>query len=71
AMLALEFVEQSADYARAVTAAARGLGLVLLSCGLYGNVIRLLPPLTASDEELEQGLDLLDRSLTQAQTTSA
>ncbi|MGZ4358423.1 MAG: aspartate aminotransferase family protein [Gaiellaceae bacterium] len=71
AMLALEFVEQSADYARAVTAAARGLGLVLLSCGLYGNVIRLLPPLTASDEELEQGLDLLDRSLTQAQATSA
>ncbi|MGZ4461466.1 MAG: aspartate aminotransferase family protein [Gaiellaceae bacterium] len=71
AMLALEFVEQSPDSARAVTAAARGLGLVLLSCGLYGNVIRLLPPLTASDEELEQGLDLLDRSLTQAQTTSA
>ena len=29
---------------------------MLLSCGLYGNVIRLLPPLSATDEELERGL---------------
>ena len=38
--------------ARRTTAAAREQGLLLLSCGLYGNVIRLLPPLTATDEEL-------------------
>ena len=37
--------------------------LLLLSCGLYGNVIRLLPALTASDEELERGLSILDASL--------
>ena len=44
-------------------AAAREEGLLLLSCGLYGNVIRLLPPLTATDEELERGLSILERSL--------
>ena len=34
-----------------------------LACGLDGNVIRLLPPLTASDEELERGLSLLEEAL--------
>jgi 4-aminobutyrate aminotransferase/(S)-3-amino-2-methylpropionate transaminase len=63
AMLALELAEQNGDAAKAVTAAARDKGLVLLSCGLYGNVIRLLPPLTATDEELERGLSILERSL--------
>ena len=63
AMLALELREQSADAARATTAAAFEKGLILLSCGLYGNVIRLLPPLTATDEELERGLDLLEEAL--------
>jgi 4-aminobutyrate aminotransferase-like enzyme len=48
---------------KAVTTAAREQGLLLLSCGLYGNVIRLLPPLTATDEELERGLGILERSL--------
>ena len=47
----------------AVTVAAREQGLLLLSCGLYGNVIRLLPPLTATDEELERGLAILDAAL--------
>jgi 4-aminobutyrate aminotransferase len=63
AMLALELVEQSGDAARAVTTAAREKGLVLLSCGLYGNVIRLLPPLSATDEELERGLAILEEAL--------
>ena len=62
-MLALEFAEQSADTAKAVTAAAFEKGLILLSCGLYGNVIRLLPPLSATDEELEQGLGILEEAL--------
>src|SRR4051795_13521429 len=62
-MLALELAERSPDRAREITVAAREQGLLLLSCGLYGNVIRLLPPLTASDEELERGLELLERSL--------
>jgi 4-aminobutyrate aminotransferase-like enzyme len=46
-----------------VTAAARERGLVLLSCGLYGNVIRILVPLSISDEDLDRGLDLLEESL--------
>jgi 4-aminobutyrate aminotransferase/(S)-3-amino-2-methylpropionate transaminase len=63
AMLAIELEAKSADEAKRVTVAAREQGLVLLSCGLYGNVIRLLPPLTATDEELERGLDILDAAL--------
>jgi 4-aminobutyrate aminotransferase / (S)-3-amino-2-methylpropionate transaminase / 5-aminovalerate transaminase len=63
AMLALELTEQSGDVSKAVTSAAREKGLVLLSCGLYGNVIRLLPPLSATDEELERGLAILEEAL--------
>ncbi len=63
AMLALELAEQNGDAAKAVTTAARERGLVLLSCGLYGNVIRLLPPLSATDEELERGLGILEEAL--------
>jgi 4-aminobutyrate aminotransferase / (S)-3-amino-2-methylpropionate transaminase / 5-aminovalerate transaminase len=63
AMLALELAEKSSDQAKAVTTSARERGLVLLSCGLYGNVIRLLPPLSATDEELERGLAILEEAL--------
>jgi len=62
-MLALELREPTPDAAKATTAAAFEKGLLLLSCGLDGNVIRLLPPLTAADEELERGLDLLEEAL--------
>jgi 4-aminobutyrate aminotransferase len=63
AMLALELVERNAAAAKGVLARARERGLVLLSCGLDGNVIRLLPPLSATDEELERGLSILEESL--------
>jgi 4-aminobutyrate aminotransferase len=62
-MLALELREPTSDAAKATTAAAFAKGLLLLSCGLDGNVIRLLPPLTATDEELERGLSLLEEAL--------
>ena len=62
-MLAIELAEPTADLASRVTAAARERGLVLLSCGIYGNVIRILVPLAVSDEELARGLDLLEESL--------
>ncbi len=65
-MLALELREQSPDLAQKVTAAAFERGLLLLSCGLYGNVLRLLPPLTVTDEELGRGLELLEESLAAA-----
>jgi 4-aminobutyrate aminotransferase-like enzyme len=63
AMLALELREPTPDAAKATTASAFERGLLLLSCGLDGNVIRLLPPLTASDEEIERGLGLLEEAL--------
>jgi 4-aminobutyrate aminotransferase len=62
-MLALELAERSPDRAREITVAARERGLLLLSCGLYGNVIRLLPPVTATDEERERGLGILEEAL--------
>jgi 4-aminobutyrate aminotransferase len=62
-MLAFEFAERSPERAQAVTAAAFERGLVVLSCGLYGNVIRLLPPLTITSEELDEGLAILEESL--------
>ena len=68
-MVALELVlsretkEPAAALASATTAAARELGLVLLSCGIYGNVIRILVPLVISDDDLDHGLELLERAL--------
>ena len=65
-MLALELTEPTPDLAKAVTTAAREKGLILLSCGLYGNVIRILVPLVVSDEDLDRGLELLEESLVDA-----
>jgi 4-aminobutyrate aminotransferase / (S)-3-amino-2-methylpropionate transaminase / 5-aminovalerate transaminase len=71
-MLALELVrdpatkEPAPELALATTTGARERGLILLSCGLYGNVVRILVPLVASDEELDRGLDILEESLVDA-----
>jgi 4-aminobutyrate aminotransferase / (S)-3-amino-2-methylpropionate transaminase / 5-aminovalerate transaminase len=62
-MIAVELAEQSPELASRVTAAARERGLVLLSCGTYGNVVRILVPLSISDELLDRGLGLLEESL--------
>jgi 4-aminobutyrate aminotransferase / (S)-3-amino-2-methylpropionate transaminase / 5-aminovalerate transaminase len=45
-----------------IVKAAGERGLMLLSAGLYGNVIRLLMPLTITDEQLEEGLQILEDS---------
>jgi 4-aminobutyrate aminotransferase / (S)-3-amino-2-methylpropionate transaminase / 5-aminovalerate transaminase len=70
-MLALELVADDAltpapERVAATLAAARELGLLLLSCGLYGNVIRLLPPVTIDDDDLARGLDALEAALRRA-----
>jgi len=70
-MLAFELEEQTPEVATAVTTTAREKGLVLLSCGLYGNVIRILVPLVISDADLAQGLDLLEESLVDASSRAA
>jgi 4-aminobutyrate aminotransferase/(S)-3-amino-2-methylpropionate transaminase len=71
-MVAMELVKNrraempDAELTRAVVQAAGRRGLILLSCGLYSNVIRILAPLTIPDEQLEEGLGLLEQSLTEA-----
>jgi 4-aminobutyrate aminotransferase len=65
-MLAIELPGQTPELAKAVTTAARRRGLILLSCGLYGSVIRILVPLAIDDALLERGLDLLEESLDDA-----
>ena len=62
-MLAFEFEEQTPARATGITTAARERGLVLLSCGLHGNVIRILVPIVISDEDLARGLDILEESI--------
>ncbi len=65
AMVAMELVEDGdasrpdANLTRAVVQEAARRGLILLSCGVRGNVIRFLVPLTASDEIVAEGLDIL------------
>ena len=54
-MLAFELAEQAPDQAAAIVAAAFERNLLLLACGMYGNVIRLLAPLTIDAAELEEG----------------
>ena len=56
--------EPDADTTKKVLAKARENGLILLSCGVYGNAVRLLMPLTISDEQLDEGLDILETALT-------
>jgi 4-aminobutyrate aminotransferase / (S)-3-amino-2-methylpropionate transaminase / 5-aminovalerate transaminase len=64
AMIAVELVHQDSTdpdpaFTTAVATAAREKGVIVLTCGSYGNVLRFLPPLTISDELLNEGLDLL------------
>jgi 4-aminobutyrate aminotransferase/(S)-3-amino-2-methylpropionate transaminase len=50
----------------ALEVAARSRSVLLLTCGLDGNVIRLLPALTISDEDLTFGLEILESALREA-----
>jgi 5-aminovalerate/4-aminobutyrate aminotransferase len=66
AMIAIELFEDgdshkpNAAAVAQVVAKARDKGLILLSCGTYGNVLRVLVPLTAADELLDRGLAILE-----------
>ena len=64
AMIAIELVQRDSSepdpgFTVAVATAAREQGVIVLTCGTYGNVLRFLPPLTISDELLNDGLDVL------------
>ena len=68
AMIGIEFVKTDdsssmtpdADIVRRILKRAPQEGLIILSCGIYGNVLRLLPPLTISDEELSEAIHTLN-----------
>ena len=49
----------------ALGGAALERGLIVLTAGTYGNVVRLLPPVTIEDGLLEEGLDLLEEAVAQ------
>jgi 4-aminobutyrate aminotransferase / (S)-3-amino-2-methylpropionate transaminase / 5-aminovalerate transaminase len=72
AMLAIELVADreskrpDADLTKRTTELARERGLVLLSCGLYSNVIRVLVPIVAEESVVDEGLAILEESLTEA-----
>jgi 4-aminobutyrate aminotransferase/(S)-3-amino-2-methylpropionate transaminase len=71
AMLAVELVEPgtrepATALTKAVAAAAHARGLILLTCGTYGNVLRLLPPLSMPDHLLSEGLDVLEEAFAAA-----
>ena len=51
------------DLTKALAAEAAKRGLVILTCGTYGNVVRILVPLTASDALLDEGLAIIAASL--------
>jgi 4-aminobutyrate aminotransferase/(S)-3-amino-2-methylpropionate transaminase len=65
AMLAIELVtpgttDPDAAQASRVAAACHRAGLLVLTCGTYGNVLRFLPPLVIGDDLLTEGLDILE-----------
>ncbi|MDP2370532.1 4-aminobutyrate--2-oxoglutarate transaminase [Rhodoferax sp.] len=72
AMVAIELCrhgdvhQPDADLTKRIVQEATRRGLVLLSCGTYGNVIRILVPLTAADALVNEGLDILEASLVAA-----
>jgi 4-aminobutyrate aminotransferase/(S)-3-amino-2-methylpropionate transaminase len=64
AMIAVEIVKSGTDepdplLTNAVAAAAHQAGVIVLTCGTYGNVLRFLPPLSISDALLGEGLDVV------------
>jgi len=68
AMLAIELVEPDglrpdAAAAQAVARACAAQGVIVLTCGTWGNVIRLLPPLVIADDLLDEGIDVLDAAV--------
>jgi 4-aminobutyrate aminotransferase/(S)-3-amino-2-methylpropionate transaminase len=63
-MIAVEFVkrdtaEPDAALTNSLATAAIAAGVIVLTAGTFGNVVRFLPPLTISDELLTEGLDVV------------
>jgi 4-aminobutyrate aminotransferase/(S)-3-amino-2-methylpropionate transaminase len=77
AMVAIELIKNKdadqpdAELAKAIVAQAAERGLILLSCGIRGNVIRILVPLTITDEVLQEGMDILSGIINQTVAIAA
>ncbi|RKR31294.1 MULTISPECIES: 4-aminobutyrate--2-oxoglutarate transaminase [Paraburkholderia] len=66
AMTGIEFVKSNQpapELANALKAEAFDRGLLLLTCGSYGNVLRIMLPLTVSDAIVDEGIDIIERIL--------
>jgi 4-aminobutyrate aminotransferase/(S)-3-amino-2-methylpropionate transaminase len=69
AMVAIEIVKNNRadlpdeDLTKAIVQACGRQGLIVLGCGLYGNVVRFLAPLTIPDALLKEGFNLLEKAL--------
>jgi 4-aminobutyrate aminotransferase / (S)-3-amino-2-methylpropionate transaminase / 5-aminovalerate transaminase len=72
AMCAIEFVEDSSSrnpnkaLVQEIIQAAHQNGLIIMSAGLYGNIIRLLTPLVVTDEQLSEGLNVLEKVISES-----
>jgi 4-aminobutyrate aminotransferase/(S)-3-amino-2-methylpropionate transaminase len=70
AMIAFDIVTEPGSFtpdaaaAKTVCMKAQENGLILLSCGVYGNTIRLLAPLTAPEDIINEGMAKLEQALT-------
>jgi 4-aminobutyrate aminotransferase/(S)-3-amino-2-methylpropionate transaminase len=60
----------AAELAKRTTEIARERGLILLACGLYSNVLRVLVPILADDVDVDEGLEILEASLSEATGSS-
>ncbi|TAM00108.1 MAG: 4-aminobutyrate--2-oxoglutarate transaminase [Paraburkholderia sp.] len=70
-MIAVEFgkpgtTEPDADFTKRMQAAALERGLILLVCGVYGNVVRFLFPLTVQDNVFDEALGIVEESIKEA-----
>ncbi|HEU0191187.1 MAG TPA: 4-aminobutyrate--2-oxoglutarate transaminase [Mycobacterium sp.] len=68
AMIGVELVRSGSsdpdpELTRALLSAAHAAGVIVLACGTFGNVLRLIPPLAISDELFAEGLDVLAGAL--------
>lgn len=77
AMVAMELCKNGdphqpdADLTKALAVEAMNRGLIILTCGTYGNVVRILVPLTASDTVIDEGLNMISNALNHLQGKSA
>ena len=60
-----------AQLTQAVVAKAREHGLILLSCGFYGNTIRNLVPVTVEENVLEEGLGIIEQAIEELTSSKA